>query len=184
MIAALFMQGAIVMKNLDYKELPNKKEIRFAVLKTLSYVGKIEKSRESLPKLLKQHFKLSDGLTNLRTKRNGANYWKMSIAFELTALKMAGLIEYPTRGSAAITQLGKDFLESHKSEIISDDDLMKFPSFVKYVERSRNGRLPKKEQIKLQNVNIDTSHLTMQNLASIFNHLTNGKELIISIRIE
>lgn len=177
----------------EYKLLPPAERIRFAILKTINNLGKVEKSRKVLPALLKDQFNITSDLEAIKTKKNKTNYWEFKIAWAITALKMAGLIEYPHRGAACITQKGKDFLKTHDNDVITEDDLRKYPEFLEYAERSRpkkNAEVKQESEVKQQdtieqedrkfNVAVDVGN----NVMGLLTDILKENKIIITIELK
>jgi hypothetical protein len=136
----------------EYRMLPSKELIRYAILEVLYNSGTIEKSRTILPDLLKIKLGVTDHLATLITKKNKTNYWKLKVMFEITSLTKAELANYPKRGALSITDAGKIFFKGHKFQLITDKDLEEFQGFREYVEKSRGTKLKGKEDPKLDDL--------------------------------
>lgn len=67
--------------------------------------------------ILAKQLKLSDEQLSLETPKNKTNVFNGRVGWAITYLKMADLVEKPSRGFFQITNLGKEILQNFHSEI-------------------------------------------------------------------
>ena len=93
-------------------------------------------TQEDLRRYTIDYFRLSEEDVNLLIKSEKRTQVADRVAWTVTYLSQAKLIEAPKRGNYIITKSGKDFLIEHKKGF-NRSDLLRIPSFSDFITRKR-----------------------------------------------
>jgi restriction system protein len=129
-------------------EIPKFNEMYQAILTTVG-----DEKDYSLPQLRDSVAvikNVSDDSRNIMLDSGVRSVFDDRVGWARTYLKAAGLITYPKRGITRITDLGKQILENHLSEL-DNEYLKKFDSFRDFLLRKRdeNSSVPKEKEDEL-----------------------------------
>ena len=86
---------------------------------------------------VQQRLQISDKQREERLSGNRVRVFDNQVAWAITHLRMAGLLEGPKRTFCAITESGREFLKKHEGPI-SVKDLQNMPSYVEAWKRVRS----------------------------------------------
>lgn len=127
-------------------KLPKLPVYMFAVLDLIKNEKTVSTPRRTLPNMIQERWKLSNSLLEL-TKKNGVPLHNDRVGWSLTFLKKAELIDFPSRGSASITESGKSYLNEFKDTgEIKVKDLKRIDAFKKfYNAKKQSGEVSLKE---------------------------------------
>ena len=100
------------------------------VLELVAKNKRVDGARRSLSPLIKEKMKFSDAEANERLSSGGKRL-ENRVGWALTYLTKAGLISFPNRGIAEITDLGLQFLKTHTGPI-AVKDLDRFEPFKEF----------------------------------------------------
>ena len=87
---------------------------------------------------VQQRLQISDKQREERLSGSRVRVFDNQVAWAITHLRMAGLLEGPKRTFCNITESGREFLEKHEGPI-SIRDLQHIPSYAAAWERVRSG---------------------------------------------
>jgi restriction system protein len=96
---------------------------------------------------VQQRLQLRDGQREELLSGSRVRVFDNRVAWAITHLRMAGLLEGPKRTFYAITGSGSEFLKKHEGPI-SVKDLQNIPSYVEAWKRVRSGTAVDKDVLK------------------------------------
>ena len=86
---------------------------------------------------VQQRLQISDKEREERLSGNQVRIFDNGVAWAITHLRMAGLLEGPKNTLCAITESGREFLKKHEG-LLSVKDLQDIPSYVEAWKRVRS----------------------------------------------
>ena len=110
--------------------IPSFRSFLRPVLEVMASHDEIVNPRAKLVPIIKEKMKFSDEEA-IEKLESGGNRLQNRIGWALTYLKKSGLVTFPKRGVAKITDTGKSFLVEHKGQI-APKDLEKFPGYIMF----------------------------------------------------
>lgn len=124
-------------------DLPTFEDLMLPCLKLGVEGIKVRDSVDRLTKLLN----LSDEQIQLKTPKNRTSVFYGRVNWAITYLRMAGLVDKPSRGYYVITDLGRTILEKSE-ERIDVKYLEKHTSFERYKAKKKNNKPTKIESVE------------------------------------
>lgn len=115
--------------------IPNYEAVMLPLLKLINSYGSL--NRRDAVKLISDEFKLTQQEREELIPSRQFTIIQSRVGWARTYLKKAGLIAYPQRGVATITQLGKDVLSKSPTNI-DNEYLKQFPDFIVFLENSQS----------------------------------------------
>lgn len=123
-------------------DLPTFEDLMLPCLKLSTNGIKVRESVERLVSL----FKLTEEQVQLKTPKNRTDVFYGRVNWAITYLKMAGLVDRPSRGYFIITELGKTILEKNE-ERIDVKYLEKHTGFERVTTKKKNNNLTETESV-------------------------------------
>jgi restriction system protein len=110
--------------------IPSFRSFLRPVLQIMAEQDEVVNPRAKLVPIIKEKMKFSDEEAAEKLE-SGGNRLQNRVGWALTYLKKSGLVTFPKRGVAKITDNGKTFLKKHDGPI-APKDLEVFPSYIKF----------------------------------------------------
>ncbi len=129
--------------------IPSFRSFLRPVLEVMANQDEVVNPRAKLIPVIKEKMNFSDEEA-LEKLDSGGNRLQNRVGWALTYLKKSGLVIFPKRGIAKITEDGRNFLKSHKGEI-SPKDLEIFPGYLEF----KKGNERTEDETSAQNSNIE-----------------------------
>lgn len=130
--------------------IPSFRSFLRPVLEVMANQDEVTNPRAKLVPVVKESMGFSDEEAAERLESGGLRL-QNRVGWALTYLKKAGLVSFPKRGVAKITDAGKNFLKAHKGPI-SPKDLEEFPSYLEFKNLSLGNETDLSEQESIEEI--------------------------------